>query len=149
MGSTQLGDNYPFLYRNWNKNHESGTVLSAYARILSAVKRVKSASDRLLYTTLRGRWCHIIIPPKRNLMLQKTASMRNWSVYSINSPSSHWNVFISDILNILFFTDSVNSYLLDINLLTSPFPFMSRLHQAMFCWSPLTWRMTGNQITWK
>jgi hypothetical protein len=29
--------------------------------IISAVKRVESVSERLLYIILRGRWCHIIV----------------------------------------------------------------------------------------
>jgi hypothetical protein len=31
-----------------------------HKRIISAVKRVESVSDRMSYITLRGRWCHII-----------------------------------------------------------------------------------------
>jgi hypothetical protein len=30
-------------------------------RIISAVKRVESVSDRMSYIILRGRWCHIIV----------------------------------------------------------------------------------------
>jgi hypothetical protein len=30
-------------------------------RIISAVKRVEFVSDRMSYTMLRGRWCHIIV----------------------------------------------------------------------------------------
>jgi hypothetical protein len=32
-----------------------------HKRIISAVKRVESVSDRMLYIILRGRWCHIIV----------------------------------------------------------------------------------------
>jgi hypothetical protein len=32
-----------------------------HKRIISAVKRVKFVSDRMLYIILRGRWCHIIV----------------------------------------------------------------------------------------
>jgi hypothetical protein len=32
-----------------------------HKRIISAVKRVEFVSDRLSYTVLRGRWCHIIV----------------------------------------------------------------------------------------
>jgi hypothetical protein len=29
--------------------------------IISAVKRVQFVNDRMLYTILRGSWCHIIV----------------------------------------------------------------------------------------
>jgi hypothetical protein len=32
-----------------------------HKRIISAVKRVWFVSDRMSYTILRGRWCHIIV----------------------------------------------------------------------------------------
>jgi hypothetical protein len=32
-----------------------------HKRIISAVKRVQFVSDRMLYTILRGHWCHIIV----------------------------------------------------------------------------------------
>jgi hypothetical protein len=32
-----------------------------HKRIVSAVKRVEFASDRMSYIILRGRWCHIIV----------------------------------------------------------------------------------------
>jgi hypothetical protein len=32
-----------------------------HKRIISAVERVESVSDRMSYIMLRGRWCHIIV----------------------------------------------------------------------------------------
>jgi hypothetical protein len=32
-----------------------------HKRIISAVMRVESVSDRMSYIILRGRWCHIIV----------------------------------------------------------------------------------------
>jgi hypothetical protein len=32
-----------------------------HKRIISAVKKVEFASDRMSYITLRGCWCHIIV----------------------------------------------------------------------------------------
>jgi hypothetical protein len=32
-----------------------------HKRIRSAVKRVKSVSDRMSYIILRGHWCHVIV----------------------------------------------------------------------------------------
>ena len=39
-----------------------GTGFFVNLRIISAVKRVESVSDRVSYIILRGRWCNIIIP---------------------------------------------------------------------------------------
>jgi hypothetical protein len=45
-------------------------VFFVHKRIISAVKRVEFVSDRMSYTILRGRWCHIIVlnvhAPTRN-----------------------------------------------------------------------------------
>jgi hypothetical protein len=38
-----------------------GTGFFVHKRIVSAVKRVESVSDRMSYIILRGRWCHIIV----------------------------------------------------------------------------------------
>jgi hypothetical protein len=46
-----------------NGNHELGSRLFFFVhqRIISAVKRVQSVSDRMSYIVLRGRWCHIVV----------------------------------------------------------------------------------------
>jgi hypothetical protein len=38
-----------------------GQVFFVHKRIISAVRRVKFASDRMSYIILRGRWCNIIV----------------------------------------------------------------------------------------
>jgi hypothetical protein len=55
--STKPAGKYAFLYGKENENHELHTGFVAHKRIISAVKRVQSVSDRLVYTILRGRWC--------------------------------------------------------------------------------------------
>jgi hypothetical protein len=57
----RIADNYKFLYGNWNANHQLGTRFFVHNRIISAVKTVEFVSDRMLYITLKGRWCDIII----------------------------------------------------------------------------------------
>ena len=47
--------NYIFFYGKGNENHQLGTGI-LYTRV-SAVKRIQSVSDRMLYIGLKGHWC--------------------------------------------------------------------------------------------
>jgi hypothetical protein len=38
-----------------------GQVFFIHKRIISAVRRVKFVSDRMLYIILRGCWCSVIV----------------------------------------------------------------------------------------
>jgi exonuclease III len=58
---TEPAGEYTFLYGKGNENHELGTGFFVHKRIVSAVKRAEFVSDRMSYTILRGRWCHIIV----------------------------------------------------------------------------------------
>jgi exonuclease III len=51
-----------------------------HKRIISAVKRVEFVSDRMSYITLRGSWCHIIVPNVSAPKKDKTVDM-NCSFY--------------------------------------------------------------------
>jgi hypothetical protein len=74
---------YIFLWKG-NENHELGTSFFIHKRIVSALKRVEFASDRMSYIILRGHWCNIIVlnvhaPIERIMLgLKKRDSCRDW-----------------------------------------------------------------------
>jgi hypothetical protein len=47
------------FYRKGNENQDFGIGSFLLKRIISAVKRVRSVSDKMSYIVLRGCWCHI------------------------------------------------------------------------------------------
>jgi hypothetical protein len=60
-GSTVRAGDYTFLCGKGNKNGQLRTGFLVHYRIVSAVKRVKFVSARILYIVLRGCWCGIIL----------------------------------------------------------------------------------------
>jgi hypothetical protein len=75
-GSTEPAGEYVFFYGK--------------CRIISAVKRVKSVSDRMSYVMLRSHWCYIIVlnvhaPTEDKIDDVKDSFYEELDVRSINS----------------------------------------------------------------
>jgi hypothetical protein len=56
-GGTEPSGEYTFYYGKGNENHELGTGVFAHKTIISVVRRVGKASDRVSYIILKGGWC--------------------------------------------------------------------------------------------
>jgi hypothetical protein len=54
------GHRVMFFYGKGNEYHQLGTGFS-YKRVISAVRKVQSVSDRMSYIILRGGWCNIVV----------------------------------------------------------------------------------------
>jgi hypothetical protein len=79
------------------KNHELGSFFFLHKRIILAVKRVESVSDRMSYIILRGRWCHIIVlnvhaPTEDKTDELKDSFYENWNVCLTNSLKAIWKL---------------------------------------------------------
>jgi hypothetical protein len=60
-GGTERAEDYTFFYGQGNGDHQLGTGFFVRKRIVPAVRTVDFISDRMLYVTLRGRWCNSIV----------------------------------------------------------------------------------------
>jgi hypothetical protein len=77
-GGAEPAGEYTFFYGEGNENHDLGTgYFFVHKRLISAVKRVKSVSDRMSYIILRGRWCHVIVLNVHALIEDKTDDVKD------------------------------------------------------------------------
>jgi hypothetical protein len=53
-GGTERAEDYTFFYGKGNEDHQFGTGLFVHKRIISAVRRIESVSDRMSYNTKRS-----------------------------------------------------------------------------------------------
>jgi len=60
-GGSQTADNYTVFYGNGNAYPYLGAGFFIHKGIISAVRRVEFISDRMVYITLRGHWCDIVL----------------------------------------------------------------------------------------
>jgi hypothetical protein len=51
-GGTEPADEYTYVYRKGNENHEMGTGFLVHNRIISAMKSLEFVSDRMSYIIL-------------------------------------------------------------------------------------------------
>jgi hypothetical protein len=72
------------------KTYRSLFFFFAHKIITSAVKRVESVDARMSYTILRGCLCHIIVLNIHSPTEDKSVSIRNLNVYSINSLNTNF-----------------------------------------------------------
>jgi hypothetical protein len=60
-GGNERAEDYTFFYGAGNEHNQLGTGFFVHKRIISAVRRVEFASDRMSYIILGCRWCNIIV----------------------------------------------------------------------------------------
>jgi hypothetical protein len=60
-GGTEWVEDYTFFCGAGNEDNQLETGYFVHKRIISAVRRVEFASDRMSYIILRGCWCNIIV----------------------------------------------------------------------------------------
>jgi hypothetical protein len=60
-GGSQPVEDYTFFSRDGSANHHLEKGFFMHKGIISAGKRVEFISDMMLYVTVRGRWCDIVL----------------------------------------------------------------------------------------
>jgi exonuclease III len=100
-GGTEPTGKYAFFYGKWNENHELGTGFFVHKGIISTVKRVEFASDRMSYIILRGCWCDIIGLNVHALTEDKTDDMKDRFYEELqhvfnNFPKYHTKILLGD-----------------------------------------------------
>jgi hypothetical protein len=61
-GGDERAEEYTIFYGKGNEGHELCTgFFFVYNRIITALNRAEFVSERISYTELRVRWCHISV----------------------------------------------------------------------------------------
>jgi hypothetical protein len=60
-GDTERAEDYTFFCGEGNEDHKLGTSFLVHKRIISAIRREESVSDRMSYIPLRCRCCNTVI----------------------------------------------------------------------------------------
>jgi len=87
-----------FFYEKGNESHKLGTGFFVQHRIVSAVNRVVSVSDRMSCIILRCRWCNIIVLIARAKREEKSDDSKERFYAELKQILSHFPVYNMEYL---------------------------------------------------